>query len=39
MNSFSLRALIKGVRIEGLIFSTVRSVTLCQDQIKVDSYG
>ena len=32
MNGFSLRALINGVRTEGLIFSTVRSIPVCQDQ-------
>ena len=35
MKIFSLRALIKGVRTEGLIFNPVRSIPVCQDQIKL----
>ena len=35
MNSFSLRTLVKGVGTEGLIFSTVRSIPVWQDQVKL----
>ena len=39
MKIFPLRALIKGMRTEGLIFNTVRLSPVCQDQVKLDSYG